>query len=291
MINWTTLPSSTANPYDAPSSLNKGLYFSSTEAVATFELTKELRTRILALEQSADIHREELASIKKETDGLRFAIEEKEDLLLRLNWIRGLYDVNAAISTIDCKEEAETLSGKLKSLPRYPLKEQLVKEVAALIESLPSKDLEETAFDKLTEQAFIYAGDTFLNLGKTGRDVVLANVYEKYQGQAAIEHIQQQAKMLEEAVARLSGIKESERLVLQLEKLPLATFGELSDEVKGQIAEKLILSNEWQGLAELQRRIIRLSKDNDLPSTPLNFYQQTLSVSVGDGKVKIKDLG
>lgn len=124
-----------------------------------------------------------------------------------------------------------------------------------LLSTLPKEVIEKTAKEKLMEFAIEKVGDDFINLGKAGREYVINDLLKKLGEVVPVESIQEAVSTLEHQVSSLAEINDVQELQVQLKTLPLSNYRLLSSERKQMIAEQLIESNQWKGLASLDRLI------------------------------------
>lgn len=261
MIDFSSLPSSEAELLNEINASTKGVRFTFTGSVDERNLYSNLNKRLSILETSLEIDKEELNAIQQESDSFRVSIEEKEEVLLRIDWLRRLYEVKEAIQSVETKEHAEQLRTKIASVQTCPMKNELLVKLDSLVKSLPSEQTEQPQLSpeqELMEKAIVEAGDAFINLGRAGREYVVTKVIEEFGGDVPVASIQEAVSALEEQVARLAGIDDVEELQTQLETLPLSNYSRLSSERKQMVADQLIENKQWKGLASLDRLIHQL---------------------------------
>jgi hypothetical protein len=261
MIDFSSLPSSEAELLNEINASTKGVRFTDTESVDERNLYSNLNKRLTILETSLEIDKKELNAIQQESDSFRVSIEEKEEVMLRIDWLRRLYEVKEAIQSVETKEHAEQLRTKIASVQTCPMKNELLAKLDSLVKSLPSEQTEQPQLSpeqELMEKAIVEAGDAFINLGRAGREYVVTKVIEEFGKDVPVASIQEAVSALEEQVARLAGIDDVEELQTQLETLPLSNYSRLSSERKQTVAEKLIENRQWKGLASLDRLIHQL---------------------------------
>lgn len=261
MIDFSSLPSSEAELLNEINASTKGVRFTFTGSIDESNLYNDINKRLSILETSLEIDKEELNAIQQENDNFRASIEEKEEVMLRIDWLRRLYEVKEAIQSVETKEHAEQLRTKIASVQTCPMKNELLAKLDSLVKSLPSEQTEQPQLSpeqELMEKAIVEAGDAFINLGRAGREYVINDLLKKLGGDVPVASIQEAVSALEEQVARLAGIDDVEELQTQLETLPLSNYSRLSSERKQTVAEKLIENRQWKGLASLDRLIHQL---------------------------------
>ncbi len=261
MIDISSLPSSKAELLNEINASTKGVRFTYTESVDERNLYSNLNKRLTILETSLEIDKKELNAIQQESDSFRVSIEEKEEVLLRIDWLHRLYEVNEAIQSVDTKETVEQLRRKITSVQTCPLKNELMATLESLAQSLPSEQTEQSQLSpeqELMEKAVEEAGDAFINLGRAGREYVVTKVIEEFGKDVPVASIQEAVTALECQVDSLAEIDDTQALQAQLEALPLSNYSRLSTERKQMVAEQLIENKQWKGLASLDRLIHQL---------------------------------
>lgn len=260
MYTYSMLPARHAEVVIEPLGVDETLKYTSTESMDEDQLYKDLNTRLLTLEIALIIDEESLQLILHDAKGLRFSVGEKEEVLMRIVWLKRLEQVQQNLIDVQTKEEAQKQMGIISSCQTSPLKNQLTTQLVQLIKSLPSKSNETiqiSAEDKLMEKAIVEAGDIFINLGKSGRDFVIAEVLQQFGEKSTVEAIQEHTVQLEQRVVSLADVKGRSGLIQQLESLPIKLFSTLSVERKVEIAERLLEVNQWTGLAKLERMTLQ----------------------------------
>lgn len=263
MMNLSNLPASEAERVDKASLKLDGVYFTFVEANDERVLFSLINEKLMGLETSLDINRDELVSIKQAAEGFRMALEEKEEVALRLEWLDRLYEVKDIIPMVTSKESAEKLLRKISSAQTSPMKNKLVAELDGLINSLPSEQrepLKQSQKDILMEKAIEEAGDAFINLGRTGRESVISEVFQQFGKKATIEAVQEHTENLEVRVKNLSVITGQTELIQQLNNLQMTSFSNLSIKRKEQIVERLLETGKWSGIAPLESFIVQLDR-------------------------------
>lgn len=261
MIDFSSLSSSKAEPLNEIAVTFSDVRFTFTESVDERKLYSELNNRLTALETSLEIDKSVLASVLKETNSFRVESDEKEELLLRIDWLHRLFEVKEAIQTVDSKESAEQLRSRIASVQTCPMKNELTANLDSLIESLPSEQVDQSQLSpeqKLMEQAIEEAGNDFINLGKAGRENIVQKALEEFGNNVSIDYLQEATKSLEQQVDRLAELRNEEALQVQLDNLPLPHYANLSAERKQMVTKQLLEKRNWKGLASLDRMILHL---------------------------------
>jgi len=191
---------------------------------------------------------------------MMLAIEEKQELLMRCQWLFGLYTVKEQIASVTTMAELKSLRSKISNVQTCPLKKELMEQLSALEQTLEQEVVELSAEDALIEAVFEAGNEAFINLGKAGRDSVIRDVLKQLGKEATLKAVLEHTNTLEQRVEALTDIKESQELLNQLESLPIPSFHALPAVRKGRIAESLLENNNWNGLALLNRMIAHLDK-------------------------------
>lgn len=258
MIDFTLLPSSSAiKGSDAPL-LDKNTNYTSMTVSDEIALYNDLNARLIDLEKACEIDADVLQSITDDTSKMVFRWDEKEELLLRINWLNRLSKVQEEIGDVATYDQAKKLRGHISSCQTSPLKKQLQDRLDDLLAKLPQEEIEKTATEKLMEFAIENTGDDFINLGRAGREDIVSRLFEQFGGDVPIGKIQEEVTALEQRVARLAEIEDAHALQTQLEALPLSNYPRLSSERKQLVAEQLIDGKKWKRLASLDRLVRQL---------------------------------
>ncbi|KAB7706671.1 hypothetical protein F9802_10790 [Bacillus aerolatus] len=288
MIDFSSLPSSEAEAFKESPVSTENIYFTFEENIDEQILYRKLNERLSALESSVKTNNQELAFIHQAAGSFKMALEEKEEVIIRIDWLRRLYEAKEAISSVDTKEEADYLRRLIASVQTCPMKNELVEKIDSLEQSLPSgmqAPVELSRHQKLMEKAIREAGDVFINLGKTGREHVITGVLERFGNQANVERVKEQSATLEESVKSLLEVKGSAELISRLEQLPLASFSELSIGRKKALAERLLKNGNWDGLASIDRMIVRL--DQGIKKEEQECEEAKNKITTPDGKAAL----
>ncbi len=259
MFDYSTLPGSVAAPTFEPAE-SEGFYYTVTAGKDETPFYQELNQRLTQLETSTDIHEDELQAIEYASADLIINIEAHEEVELRIDWLERLYDVKGALPSVSTFKEAERLRTMLSPVQTCPLKSELLTALDRLAESIPVENEPPSlnAHDQVMKFAIEQAGDGFINLGKAGRERVVKDVLIKFGEDVPVASIQEAVSTLEDQVAGLAEIEDAQTLQAQLEALPLSNYSRLSSERKQMVAEHLIKTRQWKGLASLDRLIHQL---------------------------------
>lgn len=258
MGNFTWLPGSIA--VDSIDALLADKKFNYTSMAVSDEMAlyNAINVRLIELEKALEIDTAVLQSIIEDTSKMMIQLDEKEELLLRINWLERLLKVEQEIDGVKTHRQANELHRYIFNCQTSPLKKQLQDRLEELLEILPQEVIEQTVTEKLMEFAIENAGNDFINLGKAGREDIVNRLFEQFGEDVPVKKIQDEVVALEERVARLTEINDVEELQAQLEVLPLSNYPSLSDERKQMVAEELIEFRQWKGLALLDRLIHQL---------------------------------
>ncbi|TRM10709.1 hypothetical protein FH966_02690 [Lentibacillus cibarius] len=263
MIDYKSIPSSTAQQLNDATLFDDEFVFTYTGSIDEKKLYDDINKRLTGLETSLDRNKEELEAINHMTADFCVANDEKEEVLLRVGWLRRLYQVKEEIETVDTKQKTKSLRRLLSPVQTCPMKNQLMTKMDELEQSLPEEDdisSEPSNEQQLMEKAIEEAGDVFINLGKTGRDFVIAGVLEQFRGNANVDTVKESAIAIEQRVKALSDVNDQNEVIASLEQLPLKSFAGLKTDRKVVIANRLIESNKWNGLAAMDRQIAQLDR-------------------------------
>lgn len=261
MIDFSLLPGSNATDnidVDALLSDKKLNYYTSTAVSDEIALYNDLNARLIDLEMALEINADALQAITEDTSKMVIRWDEKEELLLRINWLNRLHKVQQEINDVTTYEHVKKLRSHISSCQTSPLKKQLQDRLDDLLARLPQEVIEKTATEKLMELAIEQAGDDFINLGKAGREYVVKDSLKKFGEDVPVASIQEAVSALECQVDSLAEIEDVQTLQNQLEALPLSNYPHLTAERKQTVAEQLVENKQWKGLASLDRLIHRL---------------------------------
>lgn len=260
MFDINALPSTIAEPLSIARLTLEEVTLTYTENTNEEKLYKELSHRLIELERSLEVNKEELQSISELANSFQTSMDEKEEILLRIDWLNRLYRVKEEVTEIDTNEKAKQLRRLLSPVQTCPLKKQLMGEIEKLEKSFPEEKVPVTLEQQLMERAIEEVGADFINLGKAGREYVVAEAINENGEFATVTHIKDLTLTLEKSVERLKKCNSQAELVSQLEQLPLRLFNSLDANRKAAIAEHLCEIKKWNGLAALDRMIIQLDK-------------------------------
>lgn len=286
MIDFTSLPSSKAEPFNGSSFLNRDFQFTFTESLDESKTYSVINQRLNELEASLSVDNGKLASLQQEVYSFRMTNDEKEEVLLRINWLRRLYEVEEKIQTVTTKEASVNLRETISSIHTCPLKNELITKLDSLVKTLPSEQknqLQLSPEEELMKKAIEMGEDTFINLGKVGREHVIQTVVKQFGEKATVDEVQKAAVVLERKVKSLAGFSDPSVLIDLLEQLPLNNFIGLDSGRKEKIAVLLLELKEWNGLAALDRRILQL--DRGITEAEQDAYERENTIKLQDGSV------
>ncbi|PID21743.1 hypothetical protein CSV61_08565 [Sporosarcina sp. P3] len=262
MFNYTALPGSSGYGFSDEQDQMKGIYYTALEGRDERKVYNELNERLTLIETVTTLHEADLAAIEEDASAIIVSIELKEEIQLRIEWMKRLYEVQYSLSFPNTLSDLERLRSLIVPVQTCPLKVVLVAELENRIASLPveTKQIKESALDELMEQAIEQAGEEFINLGAAGRAHVVEKLLVDRGALVSIDMVQQASVSLERQVTELHDSLNIEDFRMKLEALPLPVFTHLSEEQKDIVASKLQDSNVWQGLASLNRMIDQLDR-------------------------------
>lgn len=297
MFDYTVLPSSSGSAITEEHTKQNEIYYTAYESQDEKEIYDLLNKGLTKLETATMLHEEDLAAIEAAAEDIVLSIELKEEIVLRIDWMKRLYEAQQDLSTISTVNEAQQLRSLIAPVQTCPLKGRLSTELTEIIATLPnvSKQVEKSAFDQLMEHAINQAGEEFINLGSVGRAQVVEELLSKNGPEASVESIQVATAKLEQQVVELQGITHLRDMKRKLEALPLPSFAQLAEERKDLVTSKLIENSTWLGLASLDRMIHQLNRaevalrELDLPLGDAASTATSLDVSALDsGKIRYR---
>lgn len=258
MGDFTWLPGSIA--VDSIDALLADKKFNYTSIAVSDEMAlyNAINVRLIELEKALEIDTAVLQSIIEDTSKMMIQLDEKEELLLRINWLERLLKVEQEIDDVETYDQANELHRYIFNCQTSPLKKQLQDRLEELLATLPQEVIEKTDAEILMEKAIENAGDDFINLGKAGREHVINDLLEKFGEDVPVASIQEAVSALEHEVNALSEIEDVQGLQDQLETLPLSNYPRLSLERKQIVVEQLIENRQWKGLSSLDRLVRQL---------------------------------
>lgn len=255
------LPTSSAEATIVPLLIDDQIRYTFMENEDEGQLYVDLNERLMGLEILLTVDSEALQPIIEDAKGFRLLQDEKEEVLMRIDWLQRLYKVQQRLSDLQTIEEAEENKRLISPCQTSPLKNHLLTKLDALAQSLPSEQVEEvqmTDAEVLMDKAIEEAGNSFINLGKVGREIIVQEALEKFGSNVSIDYIQEATKSLEQQVAQLAKAENEEAFQTQLVNLPLLHYANLSAERKQMVTEQLMDKRNWKGLASLDRMILHL---------------------------------
>lgn len=215
---------------------------------------KDLSNRLIQIETKTDTEREKVSEIESEAKQIMFALDEKQELLMRCEWLFSLYTVKEQITTITTMNELKSLRTKISSVQTCPLKKKLMEEFSALELTLEPEVLELSGKDTLIEAVFEVGNETFINLGKAGREHILESLFAS-DSAVTVKQVISATKELEQSVEHLKGIKDLEQFDAALTKLPLASLEKLTVYHRKEVLQELHENAKWSGLFSLDRTL------------------------------------
>lgn len=262
MFDYTALPSSSGSVLSGEEGKMEGIYYTALERQDERRIYDELNDKLTRLETDTALHEDDLAVIEENVSAIVVSIELKEEIQLRIDWVKRLYEVRHSLSSTNTLSETERLRSLIAPVQTCPLKTVLSAELENVISSLPveTKQIEKSVFDELMERAIEQAGEEFINLGAAGRAYVVEKLLAAEGTLVSVEMIQQASMELERQVTELHDALGIEDLRVKLEALPLPTFTNLLEEQKDVVIAKLQKADAWQGLASLNRMIDQLDQ-------------------------------
>jgi len=284
VFDFTSLPSSMAKPLNELDLSEEYIKYTFTEFIDEAKLHTEINTELKKLETSTDVNNIELEKIIRLSEQFQGEQEWKEEALLRIDWLQRLYKAKAEVGLVDTKDKLKQLREVVAPVQTCPLKNQLLTEFDSLEASMPEEatSKEPTEFELLMENAMNEVGDLFINLGKTGREYVIAEVLKHEGDQATTAHVHTLAGQVEHRVLALTEITDRRKVMAELDQLPLSVFSSLDEVKKERAAEALIQEKGWTGLFSLERRITQISKAIDREER-VNYERENV-IDLPDGK-------
>ena len=242
----SSVPITKAEQY-APDSIrvSQEVYFTFSAKVDERALFRKVNSQLGRLEGSLEIDWPQLEKVREAAAGFLLDIEAREETQRRVDWLERLYRVKEQSESIRSPKQARQLLAMLASVQQCPLK-KVISEKLLVFEQVEQKSLMERALKE--------AGEEFINLGKIGRQFVITRMGKDDN----IEQVRKFSQELEHSVEALKELKSAEKMIKALHHLPLKSFPELPVAQKAAIAESLINSGNWNGLADLDRRIAKI---------------------------------
>lgn len=280
MINYASMPSSTAAVKKTGFSI-PDIEFTSDASVDVAKLYNDLNKQLTILETSLEIDLQLLNSIEGNLKFFKGGTEEKEEVQMRVNWMRKLYEVKDALKSIKTVENAIHFQNMIVAVQTCPMKINLIIELESLVATLPSEKTESAILSNeelLMEQAIEKAGDGFINLGQVGRDFIIGNLKQD----RTIANIKEQTKLLEQKVENIMAITDLQEQINQLEELPLASFTGLSSDRKEKVAVQLFENKTWTNLASLDHMIYLIDRSIEIKEQKQSEIKAIMNTSHGD---------
>jgi len=286
MIDFTALPSSVAEPLEDIHLSERLSTFTFTGFIDDQKLYSDLNTMLHTLETSIDVDDKRLDTIICLAEQFQYASDEKEEVLTRITWLQRLYKAKAEINTVDSKEQLKQLRNLIIPVQTCPLKKHLQDEIDQLEASL--QDVETSTHNQpsgmatLLEKAVEEAGAMFINLGKAGREYVIAEVWKQHGDHTNIDDVRHFTSQLEQRVQTLLDLTDRSELISELEQLPLPVFTSLDAVSKERVVDVLIHDKGWTGLYSLDRRIKQVKDAIDREER--EKYEKENLIDLPDGK-------
>jgi len=287
MIEYNALPSSVAEPLEDLHSTEKLFAFTFTGYINEKSLYTDINTKLNTLETSINVDHKELETIIRLAQQLQLVNDEKEEIHTRITWLQRLYKAKAEMNTVDSKEQLKQLRNLIIPVQTCPLKKQLQAEIDQLEASL--QDVETSTYkqpsgmEALLEKAVEEAGAMFINLGRAGREYVIAEVLKQHGDDTNIDHVRHFTSELEQQrVQTLLDLTDRGELISELEQLPLPVFSSLDAVSKERVVDVLIHDKGWTGLYSLDRRIKQVKDAIDREER--EKYEKENLIDLPDGK-------
>lgn len=243
---------------------------------------KDLSSRLIDIETKIDIEQEKVTEIETEAKQMMLAIDEKQELLMRCQWLFSLCTVKEQIDSITTMNELKSLSSKISSVQTCPLKKELMEQLSALEQTLEPEVVEHSAKDAIIEAVFEEGNETFINLGKVGRDHVLDTLFAS-DSAVTVEQVIAASEELEQSVEHLKGINYLEHFDAAITKLPLASLERLTEDHRKEVVQELHENAKWNGLFSLDRMVLQLIKQFERNATAEQAIapsiQETISIN------------
>lgn len=278
MFNTSTLPGSIALPHSTELPELQGLYYTAKEGKDETPIYQVLNRRLMQLETSRELYEDELNAIEESSVDLVVSIDAKEEVQLRIDWLKRLYEVKISLPTVSTFAELERLHVTLSSVQTCPMRSELLRALDQLAATLPAEtELRvQNEFDRVMEMAIEQAGEVFINLGKAGRENIVQGALEEFGGSVSIDYLKEATMSLEQQVARLAEADNEEAFQTQLNYLPLPHYANLSVERKQIVTKQLLEKRNWKGLASLDRMILHV--DSALNKVEEQYTLQSMEI-------------
>jgi len=281
MIDFSSLPGSVATDINVTVS---PLFVGTASFVSRDEklVYKNLSNRLIDIENKVDIEREKVTNIESEAKQMMLAIDEREELLMRCQWLFNLYTVKEQITSITTINELISLRSKISSVQTCPLKKELTEHLKTLEQTLEPRVVELSVRDTLIEEVFESGNETFINLGKAGREYVLDTLLAN-DSNVTVEQVIAESEELEQSVQQLKGISDIVTFEAAITKLPLASLVKLTENQHQEVISELHENATWNGLFSLDRVLYQLITQNERQTTAKENiapgFQTTVSIN------------
>lgn len=251
MFNYISLPSTVATDekITVPSDLTEVVSIGIQDEQ---NLYNDLSKKLIVLEKSLDYSLEAVNEVKEAAKQIIIAIDDKQELLMRCDWLITMLDVKNRINHLASLKEVDDAYKKLIRVQTCPLKNELMKQLDELKKKFEKEETALSAKETLIESIFETGNKTFINLGTTGRDAIIEEVLN---GDGKVETAIAKAEELEASVQFTKKYKTIGELKTALEKLPLKHYRNIPEESEAEVLQKLLDNSNWNGLFHLDRLI------------------------------------
>lgn len=251
MIDISSLPASigTNNSVSASSALKD---FKSIGVQDEQQIYTNLSHRLIEIEKRIEIEWELVFAIEGEARQMMLLLDEKNELLMRCNWLNRLYDAKEKITTVSTMSEVKRLQASIRMVQTCPLKSKLIDELKNLEQMLDVETAQLSDEDTLNEAIFNTGSQVFINLGTVGRSAVLEEVLNS-DGQ--VHTAIAKAEELEALVQDAKQCDTVETLQKAFQSLPLGNLVAIPAEYEEEVLQKLLDNPIWNGLFHLDRLI------------------------------------
>lgn len=223
---------------------------------------RQIEEKLATLEQSTIRDEETLTFLHMQTCMLFYMDDEREELLIRIRWLKQLYDVAKKVDSVKTKKDIERLQAILTTLPPSPLKRTIEQQ-------LHEKHVGEENDQQWLVPIMEKADPIFLNLGKDGRRAIIRELEEKRHLplDVLLAYVRERAVEIEENVRQLACVSSIDSLVVALDALPFSLYHSLSHEEKREVAEHLYETKPFhrgcQAVAQAIDTFVRERRTNE----------------------------
>ncbi|MCS5502054.1 hypothetical protein NY607_13040 [Lysinibacillus sp. A4] len=250
-MKFDALPGTVATneEFAVPEILNAGQFI---EAVNEMALYQQLSKQLSELEVVVDYKTLQVKSIKVQVEKMIISLDEKEELLMRCDWLITMKDIEGRLDQLTTLEVIKANHAKLSRVQTCPLKKELQQKLEALEAQLTPVVKQLSSKEALVEAIFATGNESFINLGSAGRNYVVEEVVK---GDGKVETAIAKVKELE---ASVQAAKQSGSVVLlrqALQTLPLHNFKTIPVEYEEEVLQTLLNNANWNGLFQLDLQI------------------------------------